>query len=81
MQIIARLGRWVRNSMNSSYLKFFRPEGLLAAAGWPEGAHGKFDRFWSERMLVEVGWLRHDARWGRGNCTGVHQLSKTHCLP
>lgn len=54
LQIIARLGRWQRTALNSSYLKFFRPEGLLAAGGWPGGAQAKFDQFFADRLCVTV---------------------------
>ena len=37
--------------MNSSYLKFFKPEGLLAAADWPKN---RPDSFFAERFLLEV---------------------------
>ena len=37
-----------------SYLAFFKPEGLLAAAGWGGAAERNYQRFWHERMSVEV---------------------------
>lgn len=51
LQLIARLGRWLRTALNMCYLRFFKPEGLLAAAGWPrEQLSGFFD----ERFCQEV---------------------------
>ncbi|KAK9868889.1 hypothetical protein WJX84_000649 [Apatococcus fuscideae] len=42
-ETIARMGRWLRQAMYKSYLKFFRAEGLLAAGGWSiEKPHGFF---------------------------------------
>ena len=51
-QTIARMGRWLRQAMYKSYLKFFRAEGLLAAGGWSiEKPHGFF---YDARFLVDV---------------------------
>lgn len=38
-------------ALTISYLRFFKPEGLLAAAGWPRG---RLDGFFSERFCLEV---------------------------
>jgi hypothetical protein len=32
------MGRWLHQAMFKSCLLFFRPEGLLAAGGWPGAA-------------------------------------------
>lgn len=51
MQIIARIGRWLRTALTLCYLKFFTPEGLLAAAGWDKDRR---DSFFAERFCIEV---------------------------
>ena len=50
-QLIARMGRWLRNALTLSYLKFFKPSGLLAAAGWDKDRN---DGFFSERFCIAV---------------------------
>lgn len=46
------MGRWLRQAMYKSYLKFFKPEGLLAIGGWPiEKPHGLY---WDSRFMVNV---------------------------
>lgn len=50
-QLIARLGRWLRDALHDSYLLFFKPEGLLAASGWDKDKRGAF---WAERMQMVV---------------------------
>ena len=50
-QLIARVGRWLRNALTLSYLKFFTPEALLAAAGWDKS---RLDGFFDERFCIEV---------------------------
>lgn len=51
VQLIARLGRWLRTALNTCYLRFFKPEGLLAAAGWPKEQRSGF---FAERFCQEV---------------------------
>ena len=52
MQTIARMGRWLRQAMYKSYLKFFRAEGLLASGGWSiEKPHGFY---YDPRFLVDI---------------------------
>ena len=46
-QVIARFGQWLYNAMYKSYLLFFKPEGLLAVAGWEGAAQKNFNTFWS----------------------------------
>lgn len=51
LQLIARLGRWLRTALNQSYLRFFKPKGLLAAAGFDKSRpEGYFD----ERFCLDV---------------------------
>jgi hypothetical protein len=49
-QLIARLGRWLRTALTLSYLRFFKPEGLLSAGGWLKD---RMDSF-AERFCIEV---------------------------
>ena len=51
LQLIARLGRWLRTALNTSYLRFFKPKGLLAAAGWDKD---RPDAFFDERFCLDV---------------------------
>ena len=53
-QVIARMGAWLYDAMYRSYLLFFKPEGLLAAGGWPGAAQKQFDTFWAARFCVDV---------------------------
>jgi hypothetical protein len=50
-QLIARLGRWLRTALNTSYLRFFKPEGLLAAGGWDKD---RMDAVFAERFCIDV---------------------------
>jgi hypothetical protein len=54
LQVIARCGRWLRQALYLSYLKFFKPEGLLAAGGWETGSKDAEAMFWAERFCVVV---------------------------
>ena len=55
LQTIQRLGRWLRDALYKSYLRFFKPDGLLSLGGWPGAAQKRFERaFWHERFMVEV---------------------------
>lgn len=47
--LIARMGRWLRTVLNLCYLRFFKPQGLLAAAGWPQD---HMDTFFAERFCL-----------------------------
>ena len=40
--------------MYKSYLRWFKPEGLLAAAGWAGAAEHNFNSFWHERFCIAV---------------------------
>jgi hypothetical protein len=51
VQMIARLGRWLRTALNTSYLKFFKPKGLLAAGQWDKD---RPDGFFAERFCLDV---------------------------
>ncbi len=52
MQTIERMGKWAKAAMYKSYLKFYKPEGLLAAGEWPiEQPHGLY---WAPRFLVKI---------------------------
>lgn len=51
LQLIARLGRWLRTALNTSYLRFVKPKGLLAAGGWDKD---RPDAFFDERFCLEV---------------------------
>ena len=54
VQIIQRLGRWQMNALQKSYLRFFKPDGLLVLGGWKEAALKEFDKFYAERFCVDV---------------------------
>lgn len=52
LQLIARLGRWLRTALNMSYLRFFKPKGLLAAAGFDQDQpFGVFAEHWCQPVL------------------------------
>jgi hypothetical protein len=53
-QVIQRLGRWQLNALQKSYLRFFKPDGLLVVGGWKEAAQKQFDMFWSERFCLDI---------------------------
>ncbi|CAL8471742.1 g11284 [Coccomyxa elongata] len=53
-KVIARMGKWNYEAMNKSYLMYFKPVGLLAAAGWPGAAHNDYHQFWHPRFCVDV---------------------------
>ena len=40
--------------MYQSYLKFFKPEGLLAIGGWSAGSKEDEQRFFHERFCVQI---------------------------
>lgn len=55
LQTIHRLGRWLKDALYKSYLRFFKPDGLLSLAGWPQAVQKRFERaFWTERFMVCV---------------------------
>lgn len=54
MQVIARMGKWNLQAMAKSYLMFFKPCGLLAAAGWPGATSDDYNQFWHPRFCVSV---------------------------
>lgn len=54
LQTIGRMGRWLHQALTKSYLLFYRPEGLLAAGGWPGAASKDFSQFWAPRFCVEI---------------------------
>jgi hypothetical protein len=54
LQVIERLGRWQMDALHKSYLRFFKPEGLLVLAGWREAAQKDYDKFWSERFCLDI---------------------------
>jgi hypothetical protein len=49
LQLLAWLGRWLQTALNMCYLRFFKPEGLLAAAGWDKD---KLDAFFAEHFCL-----------------------------
>ena len=48
------MGKWLYEAMSKSYLKFFKPSGLLGAGGWPGAANNYYKQFWHSRFRVEV---------------------------
>lgn len=52
LQTIARFGRWLRDALHQSYLRFFKPDGLMAVAGW-DTTEG-LGTYFQERFCVEV---------------------------
>ena len=48
------MGKWNYEAMNKSYLMYFKPVGLLAAAGWPGAANNDYEQFWHPRFCVSV---------------------------
>ena len=80
VQMIARLGRWLRTALNTSYLKFFKPKGLLAAGQWDKDRPAAFfdERFClnvaEELVLLVFPWLtelRNQVRISQGLCTSA----------
>ena len=53
-QVIARMGKWLYEAMSRSYLKYFKPSGLLGAGGWPGAANNDYKQFWHPRFCVEA---------------------------
>jgi hypothetical protein len=49
--VIARIGKWLRTALTLNYLRFFKPEGLLAAAGWTKD---RFDSYMADRFCHPV---------------------------
>jgi hypothetical protein len=54
MQVIARMGKWNMQAMAKSYLLYFKPCGLLAAAGWHGASSNDYNQFWHPRFCVCV---------------------------
>jgi hypothetical protein len=55
LQTIHRLGRWLKQALYKSCLRFFKPDGLLSLGGWPDAVQKRFERaFWAERFLAPV---------------------------
>lgn len=48
------MGKWNYEAMTKSYLMYFKPVGLLAAAGWPGSSTNDYDQFWHPRFMVAV---------------------------
>lgn len=48
------MGKWNLQAMAKSYLLYFKPCGLLAAAGWPGSSSNDYDQFWHTRFCVCV---------------------------
>lgn len=48
------MGKWSYEAMSKSYLMYFKPVGLLAAAGWPGAVNNDYDQFWHPRFYVSV---------------------------
>lgn len=46
------MGRWTYECVYKSYLEFFPPSGLLAAAEWPGVATNELNMFWHERFML-----------------------------
>ncbi|KAK9916158.1 hypothetical protein WJX75_009514 [Coccomyxa subellipsoidea] len=53
-KVIARMGKWNYEALSKSYLMYFKPQGLLAAGGWPGAAQNDYDQFWHPRFCVSV---------------------------
>ena len=55
LQAIMRLGQWLKTAVTKSYLRFYKVEALLCAAGWTRADTIKqFDCFFQLRFLIEV---------------------------
>lgn len=66
-QVIARLGRWLHTAMTLAYLRFFKPEGLMVAAGW--GAN-QLSAAFAERFCIDVPHTLVDTLLGGGHPGG-----------
>ncbi|CAL8471208.1 g10750 [Coccomyxa elongata] len=53
-KVIGRMGKWNLQAMSKSYLLYFKPCGLLAAAGWPGASSNDYHQFWHPRFCVCV---------------------------
>ncbi len=51
--MIARMGKWLRDSMEQSYLSAFPPSGLLGAGGWPHPTT-RVDQYFHPRFKAAV---------------------------
>lgn len=54
LQVIARMGKWLYQSIYNSYLRYFKPEGLLGLAGWPRAAQKDYTTFFHPRFCMPV---------------------------
>lgn len=54
LQVIKRMGKWVKEAMYVNYLAFFKTEGLLAMGCWPHAEKKDFSHFWHERFECNV---------------------------
>jgi hypothetical protein len=54
LQVIMRMGRWLAQSLYNSYLRYFKPEGLLGLAGWPRAALKDYSTFFHSRFCIPV---------------------------
>ena len=55
LQAIMRLGQWLKTAVTKSYLRFYKVEALMCAAGWTRSDTIKqFDQFFHLRFLIEV---------------------------
>jgi hypothetical protein len=54
LQVILRMGKWLRQAMYTHYLSFFKTEGLLAIGDWPYAQQKDFAHYWAERFELHV---------------------------
>lgn len=54
LQVIKRMGKWLKEAMYVNYLAFFKTEGLMAMGCWPHAAKKDFNYFWHERFECNV---------------------------
>lgn len=48
------MGKWSDSALNKSYLLSYKPQGLLAIAGWPHAADDVKDQYFHERFCMTV---------------------------
>ena len=54
VRVIARMDKWIYEAMYQSYLEFFKPSGLMGAAGWEGAATNELRMFFAERFFIVV---------------------------
>jgi hypothetical protein len=54
LQVIKRMGKWLKEAMYVNYLAFFKTEGLMAMCCWPHAEKKDFNYFWHERFECNV---------------------------